>query len=114
MVCGERRSASFCLQQGGFEKTNCQDWPFDQSSTEHRHYEEKQQAIYIPQVLLNTPTSLPLCVCMWRDEARTGADVIVNWIKLKKDLFKREREKKNTNNRQKECVAGGRRGVTGK
>lgn len=37
----------------GIEKTDCQVWSLDRSSTAHQRYEEKQQAIYIQQVLLH-------------------------------------------------------------
>lgn len=62
----------------------------DRCSTE-QCYEEKQRAIYIQQVLLHA-SSFHLCVSVRRDEARMAAAVIVNWIKLKKDLFKRAKK----------------------
>ncbi len=71
--------------------TDCQVWSLDRGSTAHQRYEEKQRDIYIQQVLLHA-SSFHLCVCARRDEARTVAAVIVNWIKLKKDLFKRAKK----------------------
>lgn len=41
---------------------------------------------------------------------KTVAAVIVNWIKLKKDLFKRGKKKQMT--KRSECVASGRKAVT--
>lgn len=81
-------------------KTDCQVRSLDQSSTAHQCWEEKQRAIYIQQVLLHA-SSFHLCVCVRRNEARTAAAVIVNWIKLKKDLFK---SAKKINNRRREWV----------
>lgn len=77
-------------------KTDCQVrffWP-RRHGTAHQCYKEKQQAIYIQQVLLHAPSFHLFCVCERRDEARTAAAVIVDWIKLKKDLFKRAKKNK--------------------
>lgn len=82
-----------------------QEWSLDQGSEALQCYEEKQQAIYIQQVFLHA-SSFHLSVCARGDKARTAAALIVNWIKLKKDLF--QRAKKKTKNRQRQRVCSRR------
>lgn len=60
----------------------------DRGSTVHRCCAGKQRVICIQQVLLHS-SSFRLFVCVWKDEVRTAAAVIVNWIKFKKKKKKK-------------------------
>lgn len=92
VISGWKRDEWDLLSPTRYVAEDRQVWSLDRGSTAHQCYEEKQRAIYIQQVLLHA-SSFHLCVRVRRDEARTAAAaVIVNWIKLKKDLFKRAKK----------------------
>lgn len=59
----------------------------------------------------NPPRSTFACVCVLRGKAGTETAVIVNWIKIKKQIYSKEL-KKQTTDRGSEHVAVGERGVT--
>lgn len=84
----------YFLPHGMEEKTDSQVWSLDRGSAAHRCYEEKTTKPFLTfnRFCSTPPHSTPACV---RGETKRGGlrlAVIVDWIKLKKDLFKRAKK----------------------